>query len=327
MLIEYGEKERLANEASVDDQNESVSREETAEENPDEQESGDAETEAPDGESDAGEDAPEQRDDETYRFVVKSESGKEVERDYTAAELQEILENHEKGGGTAEKQLYEFVDNVKPLVERFTSSPLLQQVVQWQDQGFSDTQIMKGLYDYVGQQNNAKPANEKKNPEQDEYQKNMIEWMRSVVKQEITPIKQKLTEKEAVEQTGQTIAHNTKVFEEALNKYYYKPELLSKGQRDKLEKTLKSALGDNVDLKRYKISKDQADMIVNYALGPRKGAIKEQNKTAQMIKQSGAPVIMPGRSARPMAKKTASNDSTTISSRRSTFNSLFQLKD
>lgn len=320
---EYTEKDREQRDA-LSASEEAPEEEAVAEEEEVEEESTEVETEEPQVEEETEEpQAP--ADKKVYEITYEDEDGEEVTEKLTQEQIAEYIS---KAKTQDSASLEEFVTNVRPLIDRVSTSPLLQQVLKWQDDGYSEVQIMQGLANHVAQQTGVKqaPQQEPEDDGMDESQRafmnQLLKNVENVINNRLGPVQNKVAQTEKQRQEEAMMAYNEKVFEQALDKYYYKPDLLSEGQRRKLAKAIRDAF-PNSDLRAIKLQPTTAEMIVGYALGPRKGAVKAKKEAKQFAQQAAAPTIMPGVG---MKTKNIRPDSTprvnTIAGRRNAFQEL-----
>jgi len=330
MRLEFTEvdRERLSQEASEEANEKGAEAPEEEVENEALEGAEDVNTEEAPEEEDAegGESEEEATEEGLYEFVVEDEDGNEVTKKYSREELLEKLALAESNPAEELKEYREVVKGVEPLLDTVNNSALLQQVLQWKDQGYSDQQIMQGLTTYVLRDTQQQQQGGEDIPEET---KQWLAYIEKIVEDKLAPVKNKLQESESNARTRSTISQNELVFEQALKKYYYTPELLSTGQKKKLTQAIKGAY-PNMDIKKINLTKESAEMIVNYALGPRKGAVKEKSKVKQFAKQAQAPTIMPGLGIKTQARQKGAYQppkSATIGDRQRTWHELFIEKE
>lgn len=147
----------------------------------------------------------------------------------------------------------------RPLVEHLEKSELLRTVHGWKDKGFSDEQIMKGLFNL--QQSKEGGATEE--PEAEDLQK-LID---SKVNEKLTPLQQSFEQQQADVRRQQVINHNEKVFNEALFKITKKTYgELEEDEIGAIQRGYRTMFGNNANIEKIPVESAQAMMIIRDAL-------------------------------------------------------------
>lgn len=199
----------------------------------------------------------------------------------------------------------EFVENIKPIVETIKNSEVLQMVLHYKSQGYSDEQIAQHLPGVWNQVHGVSPKAaevEEAEPEFDTID-DRVNWLvekklSKVLKDKLEPVvnaQQRSQEEQALQKI---IRANDAVFERALNsKFGISMADLSDEDRGAVVDSY-FALYPGVPIERNPLSDKQSIIIIKDALGRKYGRKNNNGKAAQLTNKV-LPKMVEGKAAKP----------------------------
>lgn len=179
-----------------------------------------------------------------------------------------------------------------PLAQLVNDSQIIQTVMHYRNQGYSDEQIESAIARKV-QQSSGEQAEGEDQPEFDSLEEQVAYIVEKKLNEQIAPLKNEFQSTKAQQEEATVLQHNDNVFASALKDFDYDPTRMNNGQTKAMVNVM-TKLYPNVDYRTHKFTKDQAEVIIEKSIGRRKGAVKKRKEAQQVTRQASAPQVMPG---------------------------------
>lgn len=141
--------------------------------------------------------------------IVYEKNGEEVQYKLKYSELTERLKAYDEAQEQI-KKYDEYVQAVYPIIETVKQSNLLQQILYYKAQGFTDEQIREGLTKLAEQNKEEKTY--------ESYEEELKDTLLSEIEKRIKPLEAKATQIETEKMIKEISEHNNQLFREVLAK-------------------------------------------------------------------------------------------------------------
>ena len=237
-----------------------------------------------------------EEESEEIPITYMSENGVEVTENIPYDKLVEIVANSKKPSKDAE-----YMKAVQPLVKAVNESQVLQDYFRYKQQGYSDEQIIKGLY-----------INATKGREDEE-----VDDDTKKTQKEIEVLNKKVDSFITKEESEKYKNHNAALLETAAAKYG--KDIPDDVVMEKVTATFR-IIYPNLDLTKYPLTQEQVSIIMKEALS----GVKVQKIASNMSKQASIPKVLGGRSITKTEKPKSNVLYGTTESREKAFNDLIK---
>lgn len=228
-------------------------------------------------ESDVEESAEGETEEEDPEIpIVYEDGGEAIERNIKYSELASIVRDYDK----IQKNLQEYnnyVQAVNPIVQTIQNSQILQSILYYKAQGYTEEQIKEGLVKLWQQ--------EKSGAEEESYETYEDELKAKIIKEienRIKPIETRANTLALEKQIQETTQHNNLVLAEVL-----KEEGISELTQEQLQKmgTVLAEMFPNTDFRLLRLNKTIAKSLVKL--------VKDESKPAKASKALAKGVKLP----------------------------------
>jgi len=237
------------------------------------------------------------------------ENGKEYIEEIDYEDLVKIIQDAKRGAAKGDKpdagakSPQGDSKELANLLTEIEKNQMIQNIIGWQSQGFSDEQIIEGMFK-LHSEAKAKAAEEP--PEFDTISDEVNYYIEKRYGEEIKSLNNQINQLKSKETGAMVEQNNDSVIAQSLQRFGHSTHLEREGLvslRGAYDK-----LYPNVDLKNFMLSPDQADALVYLALGSKEGsetASKKKPSVKETIeaitRMASAPKTLKGRSTKPTA--------------------------
>jgi len=183
--------------------------------------------------------------------IVYDRNGEEVQYKLKYSQLTERLKAFDEAAEQI-RRYDEYVQAVYPIVETVRQSNLLQQILYYKAQGFTDEQIKEGLAKLASQELPQK--------EYQSYEEELKDTLLSEIEKRIKPIEAKATQIETEKMLREISEHNNQLFKEVLTR-----EGIGELSQDDIKKigNYLVQIYPNVDLRFLKLTKPAVEALIS----------------------------------------------------------------
>jgi small-conductance mechanosensitive channel len=183
--------------------------------------------------------------------IVYDRDGEEVQYKLKYSQLTERLKAYDEAAEQL-KKYDEYVQAVYPIIETVRQSNLLQQILYYKAQGFTDEQIKEGLAKLTSQEQPQK--------EYQSYEEELKDSLLSEIEKRIKPLEAKATQIETEKMLREVSEHNNQLFKEVLAK-----EGMGELSQEDIKKigNYLAQIYPNTDLRFLKLTKPAVEALIS----------------------------------------------------------------
>ncbi|MGC8978642.1 hypothetical protein [Caldisericum sp.] len=253
--------------------NEELEREEELEEEEEEE----VEEEAEEEEYESEEEEVASDEEDPLIPIVYEKDGESIERELKYSELSEIVKNYDQYNQNL-NQYAEYINAVSPIVETIKQSQLLQSILYYKAQGYSEDQIKEGLAKLWSQEIT------KEEPEYESYEEEIKAKLFKELENRLKPLESKAQSIILEKEVQQITEHNNQVLRDVLNEMGI--ETLTTEQLKQVGQHL-SEMFPGQDFRLLRLNKTIAKALISLVAEPKikqKKASEVSKKVAKLPK-------------------------------------------